>query len=73
MARPTASDLNAHLADGGAVQVTTYTKSWLFERRHGEAFRELADGDLAARFGRRWDRLSMGERLTAGIRLGHHK
>ena len=71
MARPTASELNAHLADGGAVQVTTYGKSWLFERRHGGAFKE-SGGDLYMRRGRHWDCLSMGSLLLVGIRMGRY-
>ena len=71
MDRPTADDLNAHLAGGGVVQVTTYLRSVLYKARNAGMFLELPDGALAVRRGRNVDRLSMGARLLVGIRLGH--
>jgi hypothetical protein len=68
--RPTADQLNAHLANGGVVQVTTCTKSWIYTSKHVGAFIELRDGALAVKRGKSSDRLSMGNLLLVGIRLG---
>lgn len=68
--RPKAAEINAHLADGGVVQVTTYGRSILYRRRNAGAFLELSDGCLGVRRGRQVDRLSMGQRMLVGLRFG---
>ena len=67
---PTADELNAHIADGGVVQITTYLKS-LLHRAPG-SFRQGADGELYVRRGRGWDCLTFGagSGLMVGIRCG---
>lgn len=67
--RPTADELNAHLASGGVVQVTTYMRSTLYDSRHAGWFSERK-GSLHVQSGRRHDCLSCGDRLMVGIRLG---
>ena len=67
--RPTAVELNAHLARGGVVQVTTYTRSTLYRRAHAGWFEERAHG-LYVRHGRGRVALSIGARLIVGIRTG---
>lgn len=71
--RPTADELNAHLAAGGVVQVTTYARSVLYQERNAGQFVELADGALAVRRGRSVDRLSMGGRLLVDVRMGRYE
>ena len=47
-----AERLNAHLADDGVVQVTTYQKSWLYEKKHEGWFSMNQKGELFVRQGR---------------------
>ena len=68
--RPTAAELNAHLADGGAVQVTTYTRSTVYEAKHEGWFSESTHGDLRVKHGRRTVALSVGQVMSVGLRLG---
>lgn len=71
--RPTAGTLNEHLASGGVVQVTTYTRSVLYTSRHVGWFADDTQGNLRVKFGRRGsNQLSIGERLLVGIRLGRY-
>lgn len=55
---PTAVELNAHLAKGGAVQVTTYGRSTIYKARHAGMFTDGADGSLYVARGRSKDRLA---------------
>lgn len=66
----TAELLNARLANGGRVQVTTYAKSWIYSRRHAGMFFERA-GDLYVKRGKSCDCLTyaQGTRLLVSIRL----
>jgi hypothetical protein len=75
--RPTADMLNKILADGGTVQVTTYTRSVLYRAKHAGMFIESrerkrngldAHTDLCVRRGRNVDRLSHGGMLLVSIR-----
>lgn len=66
--RPTADELNAHLANGGTVQITTYLRSTLYARKHAGWFSERG-GSLHVQSGRRHDCLSIGDRLLVGVRL----
>ena len=68
--RPDAAEINAHLAEGGIVQVTTYGRSVLYRRRNTGAFVELSDGCLGVRRGRQVDCLSLGQRMLVGLRFG---
>lgn len=65
----TADQINSHLAVGGVVQVTTYLRSTLYTSKHVGWF-EQRNGSLYVRAGRRFNKLSIGERLLVGIRLG---
>ena len=70
--RPTADAINAHLASGGVVQVTTYGKSTVYHPRSAGVFLETKDGSLAVRRGRSIDRLSMGAALLVSVRFGRY-
>lgn len=65
-----ADKINAHLTSGGVVQVTTMTRSVMYDRRNAGDFRVDGRGDLVVRRGRGEDALSMGARLLVGIRFG---
>jgi hypothetical protein len=67
--RPSADTLNTRLADGGIVQVTTHTRSTIYDRKHAGWFIER-NGSLHVRRGKSYDALSIGDRLLVGIRLG---
>lgn len=64
--RPTAAALNAILAAGGEVQVTTYARSVLYRRRNAGDFTELL-GALYVRQGKGRVCLAQGPRLLVGI------
>lgn len=64
-----ADKINEHLKGGGVVQVTTYTRSTLYGIKHAGWF-EVRNGSLFVRSGRRFDQLSIGERMLVGIRFG---
>lgn len=66
--RPTADELNAHLAADGFVQVTTCTRSTLYKPGTVTFFEK--NGDLYLRNARRSECLSFGERLLVSIRKG---
>lgn len=70
MNRPTADEINAKLADGGVVQVSTYTRSTIYTQKHAGMFLETADGSLAVRRGKSVDRLSIRDHLLVAIRFG---
>ncbi len=70
--RPTADTLNATLTDGGIVQVTTYTRSTVYQSRHAGWFVER-NGSLYVRAGRGLNRLSHGDSLLVGIRTGRYQ
>lgn len=69
MTRPTADQLNTHLAAGGVIQVTTYTRSTLYQRKHAGWFLERG-GNLYVQHGRSTHQLSIGNSPMVGIRLG---
>ena len=73
MSRPTADALNAHLADGGVVQMTTYQISRLYDKRHAGWFVEMADGSLGVKQGKGIECLSVRQRLMVGLRLGSYQ
>lgn len=65
-----APTLNAHLASGGYVQVTTYTRSTIYGPKHAGCFEER-NGDLRIRNARRGvEQISIGQRMLVGLRLG---
>lgn len=66
--RINADAINAHLANGGAVQITTYTRRTIYKRAHAGWFTERG-GSLHVQHGRKFDCLSIGQRLLVGIRL----
>jgi hypothetical protein len=69
MSRLTANDLNERLAAGGIVQVATMTKAWLYKKSHAGCFSEK-DGSLYRQHGKSVERLSHGEQLLVGVRIG---
>ena len=68
---PTAETLNEHLAAGGRVQVTTYGRSTIYQKRHAGMFSQGKDGNLYVASGRSKDCLTMagGTKVLVGIRL----
>ena len=40
--------------EGAAVQITTYTKSWLYEKKHIEFFKDGVNGEPLVRQGKRF-------------------
>lgn len=67
-----ADRINNHLTDGGAVQITTYTKSIMYTTRHAGWFVDRK-GSLFVQHGRGFDKLSFGNRLMVGLRFGKMK
>jgi hypothetical protein len=66
----TAEELNAALASGRHVQVTTYLRSTLYGKNHAGWFTQTRDGSLFVRQGRDGRVcLSNGSRLLVGIRV----
>jgi hypothetical protein len=66
----TAEKLNAHLAAGGIVQITTYLKSTMYDSRHAGWFTENSKGELFVRRGKSRDCLGTVDRPIVSIRLG---
>jgi hypothetical protein len=64
-----ADEINKHLADGGVVQVTTYLRSTVYDRRHVGFFLNDKKGDLHVKHGRGTYRLTIGDHDVVGIRL----
>lgn len=64
-----AGTINRHLAGGGMVQVTTSTRSTIYNSRHVGWF-SMRSGSLYVRYGRHHNCLSIGDRLLVGIRFG---
>lgn len=64
-----AAKINAHLAAGGHVQVTTYTKSWLYGPKHAGWFGTDKSGNLTVQHGRGRHALSIAGRPSVGIRF----
>lgn len=46
------ADIQAHLRQGGVVQITTYTRSTLYDSRHVDCFKLGTDGSPLVRSGR---------------------
>ena len=69
---PTGDTLNAHLAAGGSVQVSTYAKSTIYSPKHAGMFKTGKDGNLYVQRGKHWDCLSYGGQfLAVSIRLSN--
>lgn len=51
----TLEDCKNHLLSGGYIQVTTYTKSWLYNKKHVDLFVNDGRGDLCVMHGKRKD------------------
>lgn len=66
---PTADQLNAHLAAGGRVQVSTCLRSTLYGKPHVGWFTNNGKGELFVRCGRGRDCLAFPGRLLVSIRL----
>ncbi len=66
----TAAKLNAYLAGGGAIQVTTYLKSTIYGSKHAGWFTEGKDGSLYVAQGRGKVCLGKPERVLVGLRFG---
>ena len=70
--RPTADELNAHLADGGAIVVATYTRSTVYNGPKYAGWFSESGGNLYVRHGRGKVCLSVGGTLVVGIRTGRY-
>ena len=70
--RPTAETLNNHLKNGGLVQVTTYTKSWLYKQKHAGYFHDIG-GNLYMQSGNRKDKIAQGDEMLVSLRMGRYK
>ena len=66
-----AETLNARLASGGVVQVTTYGASFLYTPKNAGDFKDGKDG-LYVRRGKRWDYLGKPGMWHARIRMGYY-
>ena len=66
---PSAETLNAHLANGGYVQVSTYLQSRIYSPKQAGRFYNTPSGDLGVQNGR--SRITLGTKsgLLVGIRL----
>lgn len=67
-----AQTLNEHLESGGAVQVSTYLKSTIYDSRHVGWFKE-SNGELYVKRGKGWDCLWFVDRPMVSIRLGRYE
>jgi len=47
--------IRTHLANGGRVQITTYTRSVMYDARHIDSFKVGRDGSPLVQRGRTWD------------------
>lgn len=47
--------IKTHLANGGKVQITTYTRSTMYDARHIDGFKVGRDGSPLVQRGRAWD------------------
>ena len=65
----TADSLNAHLARGGRVQMTTYSISRVYDRSHAGYFSRNDKGELFVRAGKRRLCLGREDRPFVAIRL----
>jgi hypothetical protein len=63
--------LNDHLANGGCIQITTYLRSTLYQKKHAGWF-SVRGGEVHVAAGKRHDCLTFGagEKVLVGIRLG---
>lgn len=61
------TEIQQHLESGGAVQITTYIKSWLFQKKHKEYF-FVKNNNLYMKSGKNSFQLSNGEHLLVGLR-----
>ena len=69
---PTADEINAHLAAGHGVMISTYGRATVYRSKHAGWFTQGADGNLYVRSGRRKDCLTMSRGACAlvSIRFG---
>lgn len=67
-----AEEINAHLANGGVVQVTTYLKSTLYTKNHAGWF-TMVGNNLHVKHGKGKNCLSFGDNLMVGIRFGTYR
>lgn len=65
----TATDLNTHLSNGGAVRVSTMAHATVYDTRHSGAFSEDAKGILYVKHGNRSLRLGPTKQPYVGIQL----
>ncbi len=65
----TAKELNLHLASGGVVQVTTYLKSTLYQKKHAGMFVQKG-ADIYVQRGKHLDCLTVAGHPIVGIRTG---
>ena len=72
-ANMTAARLNAHLASGGVVQVTTWARSTLYNVKHAGWFSENIKGELYVTHKRGKVCLGSTTAPLVGIRLGREQ
>jgi hypothetical protein len=70
MTRPTAAEINEHLETGGVFQVTTYTRSTVYSKKHAGWFFEKG-GSLYVKHGRSSVILATDKILLVGLRFGN--
>jgi len=63
-----AEEINDHLKNDGVVVVSTYLKSWQYEKKHAGMF-FMKDNDLYVKAGKNSNCLSNGKRLLVNIKL----
>ena len=63
-----ADKINNHLKSGGAIQVSTYLKSTIYRQKHAGMFK-MSGKNLMVQRGRKFDQLSIGERILVSIRF----
>jgi hypothetical protein len=66
-----ADTINAYLANGGYVQITTYTRSTVYSKKHAGYFTQGKDGNLYVKRGKSKDCLTVGggSGMLVGIRF----
>ena len=67
-----AAELNSHLASGGVVVVSTYTRAVQYAKKHAGWFSE-ANGNLYVRHGNGKNQLSIGDVLLVKVQMGTFK
>ncbi len=67
----TADSISAHLRSGGVVQLTTYTRSTVYEKKHADWFTQEGD-KVYVRAGRGKHLIINGTGVYVGIKFGRY-